>query len=113
MDDENREGLSPIRQGVDEMGRLAIETRPEVGQLVEARLLHSPVVGVAPVLDQVPEIVDRRPVLPSRPLDLVREAGGREALVEVLKDIVVDPDLECFDLLAGHLEPPDNPRERA
>ena len=45
-------------------------------KLVEPRLLRPPVVGVAPVLDQLAQVVDRDPVLPARALDLVREAAA-------------------------------------
>ena len=61
---------------VDEVDRLAVDAGAEVLELVEPRLLGAPVVLVAPVLDQLAQVGDRRSVLPARAVDLRREAGS-------------------------------------
>ena len=61
MDQEQREGVVVGRALVDEMDRLAVDARAEVRKLVEPGLLRSPVVVVAPVLDQLTQVVDRDP----------------------------------------------------
>ena len=61
------------RARVDEVDRLPVDRGAEVLELVEPRLVRPPVVVVAPVLDELAQVVDRDPVLPARVLDLVRE----------------------------------------
>ena len=95
--DEQRKGVRVSRARVDEVDRLAVDAGAEVRQLVEPRLLRSPVVLVAPVLHQLAQVVDRDPVLPARALDLVGEAGPRQTAAQVLQDRVVDADLESLD----------------
>src|SRR5262249_56298213 len=85
------------RAGVDEVDGRAADRRAELRQLVEARLLGSPVVLVAPIHDEVAQISDRKPVLPPCALDLVGEARLRQADAEIVEDLVVDPDLEALD----------------
>ena len=48
-------------------------------------------------VDQLAQVVDRDPVLPAGVVDLVREAGPREAVAQVVEDRVVDADLEVLD----------------
>ena len=50
VDEQQREGVFTGGAGVYEVDRLTLDARPEMGQLVEARLLRSPVVPVLPVL---------------------------------------------------------------
>jgi hypothetical protein len=69
---------------------LAIDAGAEVRKLVEPRLLRSPVVLVVPVLDQLAQVVDRNPVLPTCALDLVGEASPCQAAAQVLQDRIVD-----------------------
>ena len=80
------------RARVDEVDRLPVDVGAEVGELVQARLLRAPVVRVAPVRHQLAQVVDRDPVLPAGVLDLVGEAGLREAVAQVVEDRVVDVD---------------------
>ena len=84
---------------VDEVDRLAIDAGAEVLELVEPRLLRSPVVLVAPVLHELAQVADRRPVLPARALDLVGKAGLRQPAPEVVQHRVVDADGELLDCL--------------
>ena len=95
--EEQRQRVRVRRARVDEVDRLAVDARAEVLELVEPRLLRAPVVLVAPVLDQLAQVVDRDPVLPARALDLVREAGPRQPAAQVVEDRVVDADLEPLD----------------
>ena len=74
-----------------------------MGQLVQSRFVRSPVVGTGPVLDQLPQVVDRDPVLPARVLDLVGEAGPDQSLVQIGEDRIVDPNLECLDRVCSSL----------
>src|SRR4029453_4780482 len=85
---------------MDEVDRLPVDLGAEGVELVEPRLVHAPVVVVTPMVGELPQVVDRDPVLPAGPLDLVGEAGAREPVVQVLEDRVIDPNLERPDLLA-------------
>src|SRR5207249_6685733 len=98
--DEQRKGIRVRRARVDEVNRLAVDTGAEMGQLVEPHLLGAPVVCLSPVLDELAQVAHRYAVLPTRPLDLIRKAGLREAALQVLEDGVVDADLEGLDGLA-------------
>ena len=82
---------------MDEVDRLAVDVGAEVGELVEPRLVDAPVIGVTPVLDQLAQVVDRDPVLPARPLDLVGKARPRQTGAEILQNGVVDADFERLD----------------
>ena len=71
--------------------------RGQVRELVEPRLVDAPVIGVTPVLDQLTHILNGRPVLPARPLDLVGEPGRRQSTAQIVEHGVVDADLESLD----------------
>ena len=85
---------------VDEVDRLAVDRSAEVRELVEARLLGSPVVRVAPVLHQLAHVVHWDPVLPAGVLDLIGEAGLRQTAAQFLQVRIVDLDPEALDDLA-------------
>ncbi len=67
-----------LRTGVDEVDRLAVDRGAEVRELVELLLVLAPVVVVAPVVDELAQVVERDPVLPARVLDLVGDARQLE-----------------------------------
>jgi hypothetical protein len=68
--------------------------------LVEPGLLRAPVVLVAPVVEQLAQVVDRHAVLPAGAVDLIGEARPRQAITQVVQHGVVDADLEPLDV--GH-----------
>ena len=53
VDEQQGQGIGVGRPGVHEMDRLAVDGGPVVLEAVQAGLLCPPVVGVAPVLDQL------------------------------------------------------------
>jgi hypothetical protein len=55
---------------------------------VDGRLLRAPVVPITPVLGEPLDVGKRRAVLPRRVVQLVREAGEREALLQVVQLLV-------------------------
>ena len=85
------------RARVDEVDRLVVDGGPVVLELVQPRLLRAPVVRLAPVVDELGQVVERDPVLPARPLDLVRDTGLGQAVAQVVEDGIVDVDLEALD----------------
>jgi hypothetical protein len=85
---------------VDEVDVLAVDLRGEVVELVEPCLTGTPVVGVVPVRDQLPQEAQLGPVVPARVGDLLREPRAREALPEVVEDILGDVDVERLDAVA-------------
>ena len=78
VDEQDREGVVTRRTGVDEVDRLPVDRRAEVVELVEQCLLGPPVVAVTPVIDELAHVLDRHPVLPLRPFDLVGKASRRQ-----------------------------------
>ena len=84
---------------MDEVDRLAIDRGAEVRELVQPRLLRSPVERVAPVLHQLAHVVHWDPVLPAGAVDLIGPARAGEAVLEVAQGGVLDGDLERLDRL--------------
>jgi hypothetical protein len=99
VDDEQRKGVRSVGTRVHEVDRLVIDAGAKVLELVELRLLCSPVVLVAPVRHQVAQVADRCPVLPAGAVDLVGEAGPRQTESEVPQGRVVHANVEPFDCL--------------
>ena len=64
------------RSRMDEMDRLSINRGAEMGELVQSSLVPAPIVRVAPVTNQLAQVVDGNPVLPASALDLIRENGS-------------------------------------
>jgi len=82
------------RSRMDEMDRLSINRGAEMGELVQTSLLPAPIVRVAPVTNQLAQVVDGNPVLPAGALDLIRETGARQTPVEILENGVLHADRE-------------------
>ncbi len=105
MSDEERKRARVRRARVHEVDRLAVDARAEVFELVESGLLRAPVVLVAPVVDQLVQVVHRDAVVPARVVDAVREAGPREPGAQIVEDRVVDTDPERFDRCVHRVGP--------
>jgi hypothetical protein len=88
--EEERKRVGARGARVDEMDRLTVDGCTEVLEAVEGRLLGSPVVTRAPVVDEFVQIVDRDAVLPVGALDLVGETRVREARLQVRQHGIVD-----------------------
>ncbi len=83
-------------RAVNEVDRLPVDSGAEVRQIVEPRFLRAPVIIVAPVRDELAQVVDRDPVLPAGFVDLVGETGPRETVAQVVEVVVVDVDPESL-----------------
>jgi hypothetical protein len=103
--DQQGVGARVARARVDEVDALAVDDGAELIEGVEPRLLGAPVEGVAPVGDQLPRVGEVGPELPAGAGDLVREAGGVEAPVQILEVFVRNRDAEGLDGVA-HPAPP-------
>ena len=91
---------------MDEMDSLAVDFGGEVRELVEVRLVRSPVVTGAPVFGEFFEPRQRETVVPAGVGELVGPAGPGEAVVEVVDIGLGDVDLQVVDRLHpdGRLE---------
>jgi hypothetical protein len=90
---------------VGEMDRLPVDGGTELIELVQSRLLCSPVVRLHPIVDHFTQIIDRHPVVPPRALKLIGKSGPRQAVLQVIEQCIVDVDLKRLDRLA-HLHHP-------
>src|ERR1039458_3572751 len=79
------------------MDGLSVDGRSEVVELVQQRLLRPPVVLLAPVVDQLTQIVDRNPVIPPRPFDLIGESGPGESVLQVVDERIVNTNFKLLD----------------
>ena len=82
---------------MDEVHPRAVDLGDEVVEGVEHRLGAPPVVLVAPVLDELGEVAALGAVVPPGVGQLLREAGARQPLAQVVEVGVGDRDGERFD----------------
>src|SRR5712692_7420168 len=82
-DERQRVGLG--RADVDEVNALAVDRRGELREAVELCLGRPPVVAVAPVAAQLLQVAELGAVVPTRAVDLVREAGLSQARPQVVE----------------------------
>lgn len=74
--------------------RFNVDIPRELRKLVDLLLLLSPVKAAAPAFREPADVRERRAVVPSRVLELVREARMGEAQAQVVQRRVRDGDLE-------------------
>jgi hypothetical protein len=88
---------------VQEVNVLTVDLRRELSKLVEPGLPLAPVVGGAPVVGQLLQIVKWDTALPAHPGQLIRPAGAGKTVMEVVEVRLWDVDPERPDLsLIGH-----------
>lgn len=85
---------------MQEVDALSVDARPVVLEAVERGLGGTPVVLVAPIGDPLVHVPDLRAVVPVGSLDLVGPARRREPPLQVLEQVVAQPDLESLDRVA-------------
>ncbi len=85
---------------MQEVDVLAVDLGGELGDLVEAGLVDSPVVAAGPVLDQVDEVVLVHAVVPADAGDLVGPAGAGQSVSQVVEVSLRDVDTERLHV--GH-----------
>jgi hypothetical protein len=96
---EQRYGVRFRRGYVDEVHPLPVDLGRELGQLVECRLLGTPVEGVPPVPDELVDVVQWDTAAPAEARQFVGEPGGVETAVQVVHVSLRDVDAERCD---GH-----------
>jgi hypothetical protein len=96
VDHEQRDRVRPRRSGVEEVDPLPVDLGDELGHGVQAGLGRPPVVPVAPVVEQLDEVVALGALVPADAGDLVRQPGAVEPQVQVVEDRVRDGDGEGF-----------------
>jgi hypothetical protein len=83
VQDEERDRVRSPAAGVNEMQIEPVDLGDEMGERVQLALLRAPVEAVAPVVEQLPEVFEVRPVIPAAPGDLVGPPRARDALAQV------------------------------
>jgi hypothetical protein len=102
--DQERQRVTFRGARVQEVDALAVDLGDRRRERVEARLLGAPVEPVLPVREQRLEVAALGAHLPADAVELVREAGIREAGVQVVEDVLRDVDrrgreLQCHALI--------------
>jgi hypothetical protein len=97
--EQEREGVGADARLVDEVQVDPLELDPVLVEGVELRFLRPPVEPVAPVLDEALHVGEIGAQAPVGAGHLVGKAGAREALPEILEDLVGDVEREG---LGGH-----------
>jgi hypothetical protein len=67
------------------MDTLVVDSRDELGVLVQPRLVLPPVVAADPVVDEVTDVVERNAIDPAGAVQLIGPAGTREAVLEIVE----------------------------
>ncbi len=98
--EEQWHGIGMSRPGMDEVDRLPVNPGLELAERVQPIFLDPPVVAVEPVVDQLAQVVGRDAVLPPGAVDLIREAGPLQAMVQVLENRFVNLNVERINRLA-------------
>ncbi len=94
VDQDDRHRVGRARSPVHEVDVEAVNPGLELRQLVEAALLRPPVVAIAPVGGQLPEIREVGAVVPARARQLIGKPGLCQALLEIAQDRVRHLNLE-------------------
>ena len=94
VDQDDRHRVGHPRSPVHEVDVEAVNPGLELGQFVEAALLGPPVVAIAPIGGQLPEISEVGAVVPARARQLIGKPGLRQALLEIGQDRVRHLNLE-------------------
>jgi len=82
--DDQRKVIGLGRSHVQEVDVLSVDG-DELGELVEARFVFSPVVGGAPVLGQLPQVVERHSIVPADSGRLVGPVGPGQTLAQIIQ----------------------------
>ena len=93
VDEQQRERVGALAGKMGEVKAEAVDLGAEAGQaLVQHAFLNAPVVGAAPVLDQLADVGERRAVVPAYVRELVGKADAVEAAAQVVENAVGDVD---------------------
>src|SRR5262245_59585810 len=101
MDQDERRRLGMARTPVDEVDLEPVDGREELGKLIELPLLLAPIEGGSPVIDELFQIGEVGPIIPSRALDLARVPCSREPFFEVPQNRLRNVDAVRHDVARG------------
>ena len=105
VDEHERRGVGPPRSLVHEMNLHTVDRCLELRQLIEAALLLTPVERGPPVRDELLQIGEIRPVLPTRAVDLIGKTRPCQPLLQIRQNRVRHVDPEGDDRVAVGLRP--------
>src|SRR5205823_9009361 len=88
MQEQDRNRVRPAPRLAKEMQTEAVDVRQKVGKRVEALLLRAPVEAVAPVSEQLAQVVEVRAVIPGAAGDLVGPPCAVDAVAEVRERVL-------------------------
>src|SRR5947208_7736553 len=92
MRDNQRHGARPLAFDMHKVQAEAVNGGLELWKTVQQAFLWAPVVGIAPVGNQLLEIVQVRPIVPASTGYLVRPAGTLQALLKIADNVIIDLD---------------------
>src|SRR6266699_5785492 len=96
MRDKQRDGARSFAFDMDKVQTEAVNGGPELWKTVQQAFLCAPVIGIAPVGNQLLEIVQVRPIVPASTGYLVRPAGALQALLQIAENVIIDLDRKCL-----------------
>src|SRR5260221_7876791 len=96
MRDNQRHGMWSFAFDMQKVQTKAVNGSLKLRETIQQAFLRAPVVGIAPVGDQLLEIVQVRPIVPASTGYLVRPAGALQALLQIAENVIIDLDRKCL-----------------